>query len=167
MSNFKEVGGGFLPQWNPRWSGSKKKNNLVILDASEKSFMDGYYLGTRTGMIGTDPVKIHKMKLVAAGDDSHVNEDIPEGGLIVEFVGSGVIDKKIAEELNGGELVRIQWDGKVENKTNPERKYHMWRLFVDHEAEPMAVKGGHVIAEGEVAAAESGTGEDEDSDLPF
>ena len=165
---FESVGDS-NPMWNPRQTGSAKNGNFKALEASDKSWVTGHYLGCKTG-IGENNATVHSIQMSNVGDKAHVDGDIEsEGPMKIDFWGSGVLDSKIADNIAPGMLIRIVWKGLVQPKKQGGKPYHGWDVQVNHNVEPIAVASAvpssapTAAAEAPVAATEAA----EDDDLPF
>lgn len=160
------------PTWEPKQTGSKKDNNLVALEPTDKSYIDGYYLGSQTGQGPENNSTVHKIKMVGVGDKSHIIGDMEENQE-VSIWGTNVLNDNISKAAPG-QLVRIVWEGKKNTKTGG-RSYHTWDVLIDRTAEPLAMgmPVGNTTApapaqpQGNVAAAPVTQEADEDDDLPF
>ena len=180
-----------LATWSPRMKGSKKENNLVKLEANEKSWIIGWYLGFRkfTAKEGGDEYTVHKMKAFEIGDPSTASDEISKEGTVIEFFGSGVLDRMLAENIQPGQAIRVMWLGLVAQSDNVKRAYHGWQVDVDTETTPISVMNGVIVGDAQSSnndvagfsetvpqgeAAESvpantteGAPADPDDDLPF
>lgn len=173
MSNFRDTD-EYEKQWNCRSTGSKKEKNLKELKATDKSYIVGYYQGSRLVKNEKNPNQphvLHKILATEIGDKAHSPELTNKEGEIREFFGTTVINKKLAEKTHTGQLVKIQWMGKVEPKEGSE-PYHDWKLFVDETASPKLAgavsnksNDSSVESKKEEVATTSST--DDDDDLPF
>lgn len=133
----------FVPTWNPRSTGSKKNGDRKDLTPTEKSFIIGWYLGSREAVIENKKYIIHKILLNGVGDQAHLSEPLPEGEQkIYEFFGTTVVTKQLAENVQPGQYVRIKWLGKVQAKTEGVDPYHNWDVGVSTKTEPIAVQNG-------------------------
>lgn len=170
----------FEKSWNCRFTGSKKDKNLVNLEPTDKSFLIGYYQGSREYKDKTDKVHIiHKMHVVEVGDPTHTPALVNPKGEIREFFGTKVLNKKLGEKITAGQFIKVLWLGKNKNPKNGGDPYDDWKVLVDDSkapfiigASPSPVEPGNVekddnLAQGaSPAEAETDTSEGED-DLPF
>lgn len=160
------------PTWEPKQTGSKKENNLVSLQPTEKSYIDGYYLGCQTGQGPENNSTVHKLKMVGIGDKNHIIGEMEESQEI-SIWGTNVLNDNLSKAAPG-QLVRIVWEGKKNTKTGG-RSYHSWDVLIDKTAEPLAMgmPVGNTTApapaqpQGSVAAAPVTQEADDDDDLPF
>ena len=140
----------FLPTWNCKYTGSTKGGDLQKLEATDKSWIIGWYVGTRDGDINGDPVKIHTVRVVECGDPTHLSAPIddPVAGTDFEFVGDFVINDRLATKIQPGQSCKIQWMGKTNPKKEGGRPYHLWKLYEDTVTEPIVIQNGMVVEDG-------------------
>ena len=174
---FTPVGGGNTTTWEPKQTGKKKENNLVPLKANDKSWVEGYYLGTEHNQGPDNNSQIHKLRFVKAGDDSHLSGDPAESNGDISIWGTGVLNDKFTK-VPVGTLVIVEWKGKQQPKTPSGREFHNWELLQNPsktintgaaQFEPSAQPEPSIAPstlEGTTAATGAPTGNAED-DLPF
>lgn len=170
---WEEVG-SFGMSWEPKASGSAKDKNYKAKEPSEDSWMTGYYKSTKED-VGINKSQVHTFKLVKVGNPDDLSG---EESSDVSVWGSGVLDKKIAEGVAPGQLVRVKWLGIKENKKPGGKPYHDFEVKVNTKAEPLgsavvppdlkdaAATSAANVASGPVSAA-AALDDDDDSDLPF
>ena len=148
----------FTPNWNPRSTGSKKENNKVQLPPTDKSWIEGHYLNTRTQVINGDPYTIHKIAAIAVGDEAHLGEPLSHLKEY-EFFGSHVVNSLIAEKVPNGACIKIQWEGLKQPKTEGGREYQGWKVLINNGVAPIAVQNGVIVnADAGNAGTQPGTG---------
>ena len=121
MSNdgFESVGKA-TRTWEPKQTGSTKTQDLKALEASDKSFIIGYYMGSESGIGKDGNSTAHKLEMTKVGDESML---IGEGDSDeISLWGTGVLNNKITEALERGQmvqgsLIKITWEGKKTSKT--------------------------------------------------
>ena len=130
---------------------SKKEKNLYKQEPSENSWIIGWYLGFRkfTAKEGGDEYTVHKIKAYEIGDDSTASGEITKEGTSIEFFGSGVLDRMLLENITPGQPIRVKWLGIVPASDKVKRAYHNWGVDVDTETEPITVKNGIIIQDGQ------------------
>lgn len=158
--------------WNPCTTGKKKDDTLKQLEANDKSFMIGYYKGSKLISGTQGDSTIHKFQLETAGSKSHFSAEVDKGEEISVW-GTGVLNEQMAS-VNPGSFVKVEWKGKVTSKKsgNP---YHTWDVGVDRSVEPLAGAASFSAdtvdegkAENAVSADNGGIDSGDDSDdLPF
>ena len=178
MSGFRDTD-DFEKGWNPNSTGSKKNKDFKELKPTDKSYIIGYYQGSRqvkNEKNANQPYILHKILATEIGDPSHSPKLENKDGELREFFGTAVINKKLAEKCQVGQLVKIQWVGKVESK-NGGVPYHDWKLFIDESAAPRlagnaptntaAGETAETKTEGKTESAATTSDEDDPDDLPF
>lgn len=171
MSGFRDTD-EFEKAWNCRSTGSKKEKTFKELKATEKSFIIGYYQGSRQVKNDKNPNQphiLHKIIATEIGDKSHSPALENKEGEIREFFGTTVINKKLAEKCQAGQLVKIQWMGKVQPKEGSE-PYHDWKLFIDESAAPRLAGHSFATQSESVKTEETApvtSSDDDDDDLAF
>lgn len=151
--NFKSVKSAG-PMWEPKQTGRKIDNSLQPLNATDKSFIDGYYLGARTNMGQEQNSTLHSMRVKNVGDKNHIIGDPNENNGEVSIWGTGVLDDLLSK-IRPGQYIRICWLGKSKSK-NGGREYHDWDVLLDDTAEPMRVEDNYSSGpdESSISAAE-------------
>lgn len=150
----------FLPSWNCLTRGSSKEQNLTYLEASEESWMIGYYISTREVEIKNKKYLKHKFKVTHVGrlEDLNGVEGVDaESGTILEVLGTGVLNNKIEESVQPGVYVEIKYLGRKKKKDS-EETYHNWDVGIASGVEPIKVQNGVIVGDAnssnkEVAAA--------------
>lgn len=181
MSNendgFESVGDS-NPMWNPKQTGSNKTNDFKKLQADDKSWATGYYLGNKPN-VGENNSMVHTIKMTGVGSKAHVDGDIDPNTCKVDFWGSNVLDSKIIENITPGMMIRIVWQGLQAPKKAGGKEYHGWDLQINHSVEPMAVAATMATAAAQggpsdmnldpvpVATPTATTEAAEDDELPF
>ena len=167
MSNYTDVS-EYTPNWNPRTTGSTKENNLVQLTAGEDSWAEGFYLGSREAEIKGKKYTIHKMKIIAVGNPTHLGAPIEEGGTIYEFFGTSVVSGMLQEKITPGMCIKVQWFGKVQPKTAGGEPYHNWKVYINNSVQAIAVQNGVIVADGGSSYndVESNTGNQQPENKP-
>src|SRR5690606_38555166 len=110
--------------------GSKKNKDFKELKPTDKSYIIGYYQGSRqvkNEKNANQPYILHKILATEIGDPNHSPKLENKDGELREFFGTAVINKKLAEKCQVGQLVKIQWIGKTESKNGGD-PYHDWKL---------------------------------------
>lgn len=160
------------PTWEPKQTGSKKEKNLTPLKANDKSYIDGYYLGSVAGQGPDQNSTVHKLKVTGVGDKKHIIGDVDKDNPEISIWGTNVLNDNISK-VTPGQLIRIVWEGKKEPKRGG-NEYHSWDVLIDKEAEPLAI--GQAIGNASApapaepqssVAAPVATPEEEEDDLPF
>lgn len=156
------------PVWEPKQTGSKKTKDLTALEATNKSFIDGYYLGCQTGQGPDNNSTIHKIKCTKVGDSAHIIGEKDESKE-VSIWGTNVLNDNLSK-INVGDMVRIVWEGKKEPKKGG-NEYHSWDVLVDRSVEPLSGASNPVAttAQDEAAPVASPVVAEveDDDDLPF
>ena len=158
--------------WNPCFTGKKKDGDLKELKANDKSFLIGYFKGSKEVETQDGTSMIHKIQLDDAGSRKHFSGEC-EKGEVVSVWGTGVLNEQMAS-INPGAFIKIEWKGKVIAKKSG-RPYHTWDVGVDRSIEPLAGAtsfSADTVAEGAAEpAVASGAGDslesDDNDDLPF
>lgn len=168
--NFKSVKQNG-PVWQPTHTGSKKGNDLVHLEANEKSFIQGYYLGCQTGQGPDQDSTIHKLKVTGVGDKKHLVGEMEKGQEEFSIWGTTVLNDNLSK-VGIGKMTRIVWLGKKAPKKGSNH-YHDWDVLVDETVEPYAGPGV-VTASAQAPVSETPAQSPvleespaEDDDLPF
>lgn len=158
--------------WNPCTTGKKKDNNLKQLDINDKSFLIGYFTGTKTISGGTNgDSTIHKFIMKEVGNKEHLVSEVAEGEEVSVW-GTGVLNDQMSS-VTPGAFTKITLTGKVIAKTsgNP---YYTWDVAVDESVDPLSGTSSFSADEAPKEAGGSpepavkaGQTEEEESDLPF
>jgi hypothetical protein len=120
LNDFESTSGG--PIWNPVKKG--KGAEEVIFGVNDKSFMVGWYLGTRHG-VGKHESQVHEFKVKQVGNEDHIHGEATDSGKVSVW-GSGVLDDEISKNgIQVGQCVAVQYLGIPNGK-----KYHNWKLLV-------------------------------------
>ena len=139
----------FTPNWNPRSTGSNKEGNRQDLQPTEKSWIVGWYLGSRQVEINNKNYTVHKILANRVGNPDHLAEPLPEGGQKeYEFFGTGVLNSQLAEHVQPGQYVQITWLGMTAPKKAGGSNYHNWKVGVSQQTEPIQVQGGIPVGYG-------------------
>lgn len=189
MSGFRDTD-EFEKTWNCRFSGTKKEKTLKNFEANEKSFLIGWYQGSRQFKKDNKTYIIHKMlvKPGDAGDPKHLSAEIKNpAGEVIEFFGTTVLNKKLGEKVQPGQFIKVTWKGKVTETKNGGDPYDDWGVGIDSSIAPLIHSGestGNAPAPSEnkmdkggapsndnantTASAENTTANaEDDDDLPF
>lgn len=128
--------------WEPKQTGKKKDGSLKHLEASDKSYITGYFLETQEVVIQDKKSIVHKLQLMKrkdgsymVGDVNHIIGDPSETKEVVTIWGSKALDGKIADNVQPGQAVRIIWKGKKMGKTG--NSYHDWTIAMNPNIEPL------------------------------
>ena len=155
--------------WNPKQTGSKKGNDFVALEANDKSYVVGFYLGMKTN-VGSNNSNIHELQFKEAGDKNHFGEEVKEGDKVSVW-GSGVLDNMIAEGVQPGQLIMITWLGLLQPKKAGGNNYHGWEVGVNKSVEPIKADAAMAIPDDASTSTKVPSGsentEEEEDDLPF
>lgn len=129
--------------WECKQTGSMKDGNLTKLQPSEKSWVMGYYLGCDTGLGQDKRSTAHKLKVVRnsegkviVGDKSHLSGNPSETNDLISLWGSSVLDGKIAENVQPGQMIKITWLGTKAPKKGG-IPYHNWEVAINHKVAPL------------------------------
>ena len=166
LAGFEAVSEGGA-NWNPKSTGNKKDGTLKKLEATDKSFFIGWYLGTKSG-VGENNSNVHSFKMKEVGDEAHISGEIMNGK--VNMWGSGVLDSQIADNIQPGQCVAIVWEGlKMSKKGN---NFHSFKVMVNNSIEPINPNADAAPIPGLEKATTEPVGattevEDEDDNLPF
>jgi len=137
----------FVPNWNPRSAGTNKEGNRKDLEPTDASWITGWYLGSRNITIENRGYDVHKILASGAGNPEHLaapmEGDTPK---TYEFFGTGVLTSQLAEHVQPGQYVRIQWLGLTKPKKAGGKDYHNWKVGVSNATEPIAVQNGIPIS---------------------
>lgn len=157
--------------WNPCTTGSKKDGTLKDLELTDKSYIIGYFTGSKHDAGKSGEKTIHKIKLGEVGDPAHVNGDFSDGDELTIW-GTMVLDD-LMSKVNPGAWIKISWTGKKTSKRSGST-YHGWDVAIDRSVEPLS--GATTFSSDNVEASKTeaavtvdsldSLGEDED-DLPF
>jgi len=132
---FETVGKG-TAAWEPKVSGTKKEGNQVEKQPNDKSYIQGYYLGTKEVTVNNKTFNIHEIKMTAVGNEADLTGELDESKKVSVW-GTGVLDKVISENVQYGQMIQIKWEGKKAPKTPGGNNYHDWTVGVNHNAEPL------------------------------
>lgn len=138
--NFRDTD-EFEKGWNCRFTGSKKDKNLVNLTADDKSFIIGYYQGSREFKKDNKTYIVHKIHAMKIGNPAHSPAIENPKGEIREFFGTTVINKKLHEKAQPGQMVKILWLGKNANPKGGGDPYDDWKLLIDDSEAPFLANG--------------------------
>lgn len=129
--------------WECKQTGSTKEGNLTKLKESEDSWVVGYYLGCDTGLGQEKRSTAHKLKIFRKKDNSlmigskkHLSGNPAETNDIISMWGSNVLDGKIAENVQPGQLIKVTWLGTKAPKSGG-KHYHNWEIAVNHKVAPL------------------------------
>lgn len=158
------------PTWQPTHTGTSKENNIVPLEANEKSFIEGYLLGSTHEQGTKNDSTIHKLKVTKVGEKTHVVGEREAGKDEVSIWGTTVLNDNISK-VEPGKMIRVVWLGKKAPKKGTNH-YHDWDVLVDHSVEPYSGPGVITNAAAPAAAVPASspvaeTAPEEDDDLPF
>lgn len=174
QDEFEKVG-GFEKMWNAVQTGSKAKNNRVELPATDKSWIMGWYTGSREAVINGDVNIVHKIKAVAFGDPAHSEPIVDtENGEFREFFGTTVLNDTLSQ-IRPGQFIRILYLGNQTPKKAGGRNYKGWEVgksttrpmltnFGVQSPIPDAIKKDNATASNNNAETFVAEGDD---DLPF
>ena len=160
------------PTWEPKQTGSKKGKDLKALEANDKSFIIGYYLGSKTGQGPQQDSTVHKIKMTKVGDKKHIIGEMDENQEI-SIWGTNVLNDNISK-VNPGQLIKVLWEGKKEPKKGG-NEYHSWDVLVSKNTEPMKVNVAAQASQEPAKAVEKSSpvaapvveSDDDSDDLPF
>lgn len=139
--------------WEPKQTGSKKEGNLVKLEANDKSYVVGYYIGTEEiKMKDNKTSTVHKLQILRGkdgkcmvGSSKHLSGDPKETNDVVTIWGTGVLDGKIAENVQLGAAVKIIWKGATVGKSG--NSYHTWDIALNSSIEPLDLNAKYADAD--------------------
>ena len=122
----------FLPSWNCMSKGSSKENNLEWLQATDESWIVGYYISQKDVTIKDRPYVKIRIRATHVGSNEHLRdiESVDETGTDVEILSTGVLTNKILESVQPGQYVKIMYKGKIPKKSNPAESYHNWDVAI-------------------------------------
>jgi len=158
--------------WDPRATGSQKEGDYKALEASDDSFIIGWFLGTKSN-VGKHDSNIHGLKIMEVGNDAHVKGELNNDDPKVNIWGSGVLDSLLAENVQIGQCIMITWKGLTKTKSGTST-YHNWDVGVNPSIEPLGMGGAikNASAPSNQSAPAASAPEaimegDDDDDLPF
>lgn len=122
--------------WEPKSTGTKKAGDLKALEATDKSYFVGYYMGSDENAGPNSNSTVHYFKLGEVGDKAHLKGDPSENDNMISVWGTGVLDDRIKEGVSEGDFCLIKWLGKKMGKTG--NAYHNWKVGVNKNVEPLA-----------------------------
>lgn len=156
------------PVWQPTHTGTKKGGDIKHLEAGDKSFIDGHYLGCETGQGPDQNSTIHKVRMTNVGDASMINGEVDQSKPEVSIWGTAVLNDNMSKTQVGA-MVRIVWEGKKRPKKGG-NEYHSWDVLVDNSVE-LYNGGGSAAVAGNTETATAATPEaspaNDEDDLPF
>lgn len=141
LAGFESVVKDSEATWEPKQTGSKKTKDLVPLIPNEKSFIIGWYKGSKIiEKDGQTPSTVHKIVLKEVGDKNLIIGELGDDK-VVGIWGTGVLNAAIAENVQVGQCIAIVWKGKTEAKKAGGNDYHNWDVMVNPSIEPMNFAG--------------------------
>lgn len=167
LAGFEAVSEGGA-NWNPKSTGSKKGKDFKKLEATDKSYFVGWYLGTKSG-VGENNSNVHSFRMKDVGDKAHITGDMPEDKK-VSMWGSGVLDGQIADNIAPGQCVAIVWEG-IKTSEKSQNNYHAWKVMVNNTIEPINVNAAPIEGLGNATTEPTkeavATEEEAEDDMPF
>ncbi len=172
MANFESVA-----EYGVTWEPKQKKEGDVktSLTATDKSWLQGYFLESREGQGKDKNSTVHVVQMQEVGDPAHLPEGVKPGDKVSVW-GTGILNNKIMEHIKPGEYVNLVWLGIQQPKKAGGRPYHGWDVQKATDVEPLTGHGASFSADNTEAKAEPAVAApasaampdaEGESDLPF
>lgn len=146
MSDEYEDVSARIPMWNPA-SVKNETGENVILPATDKSFIEGYYLGSRQLENVKTPGQfytIHGIHATKIGDHAHDGTTgLSENGESREFWGSAVVNSILGDKITPGQKIRLTYKGVEKSKAG--RDYKNFVVAVSKTTEPVNVHNMTIV----------------------